>query len=404
MLINLFIIFIYYRLLIEPFIPTFFSDISFSWLFFYALLLIFPFKFTIKPDFRIFNRWIVILIVYYLVVILSVLWAPQYSYDLFTLKRLFARNIAPLLIAVIAFYLFTEKDNVHLYIKHTCIVSVVISMIGIFQMIVGSSVIYGDVRSTGTFENPNGLAIFLVLTLPCLIYGIESKIVSRKWGWLATAIVIGGIISTVSRKGIITAVIAFFIYYMLKKQFKKIIKLVAAIAIFAVIFSGYIVISHRFTQEKMIHDIIGKTNMAYVGLEMFTEHPIIGLGYNGYFENFGKYFPKSYVLKYDCHNEFVTALANFGLLGFIPFMGIFIYPLVFSVKILCQKGTMLNKEHSRDMAVICISSVVPFMLSAYFAGGLFAQWPLIFILYTNIALVLAAKNWQSFKVSSNIIE
>ena len=65
---------------------------------------------------------------------------------------------------------------------------------------------------------------------------------------------------------------------------------------------------------------------------------------------------------------------------------------------------MLNKEHSRDMAVICISSVVPFMLSAYFAGGLFAQWPLIFILYTNIALVLAAKNWQSFKVSSNIIE
>ena len=38
-----------------------------------------------------------------------------------------------------------------------------------------------EVRATaGTLRNPNALAIFLVLTIPCVIYAMEKQIISRR--------------------------------------------------------------------------------------------------------------------------------------------------------------------------------------------------------------------------------
>ena len=104
-------------------------------------------------------------------------------------------------------------------------------------------------------------------------------------------------------------------------------------------------------------------------------------GYKGYYENFGKYFPYSPERKYDAHNEYVTALANYGILGFIPFMLIFLYPLFYAFKNLKYSG--LQKE----MAILGIAVIIPFMLNIAFAGTAFYQQVLTSLFYTHTSFI-----------------
>lgn len=389
MLIRLFILFICYLPIVGLIFPRISGiDIRSIWLLFYLLILVFMIYFAIRPNVKFLNKWALILGIYFFVVVVSVTWS-NYSYDISTLKGLFTTVFVPIAIAMVAMYLFEDTDKIRPYIKHIIIASFVLSLISICQMLLGHAAADEELRSAATLGNANGLAIFLVLTIPCLIYGTEKNIVPKVFGWIVIVSVIGGVICTVSRKGIVTMAIAFFLYYILKKQFKKVALLGIGLAFLAVTLSGYAVISHRFTQEVLQYNIKGKANMAYAGYKMFKTSPIIGLGYRGYYENFGKYFPHSRVKKYDAHNMFITALANYGLLGFIPFISIFLYPLIVSARILCQNS--INKEHSRDMAVICISSILPFMISGYFAGGIFYGPVIVSLLYTHTDFVLSSE-------------
>ena len=391
MLIRLFILFVCYSPIVGLIFPRISGiDIRSTWLLFYLLIFVFMiYCFAIRPNFKFLNAWTLILGFYFLVVVVSVTWS-NYSYDIPTLKRLFVKVFAPITIATMALYLFEDTDNVRLYIKHIIFASFILSLISICQMFFGVATPDEELRSAATLGNPNGLAIFLVLAFPCLIYATEKSIVPKVFGWIAIACMIGGIVCTVSRKGIVTLVIASLLYYTLKRHFKRVLLLGIVFAFLAVTFSGYAVISHRFTPEKLQHQFEGKANMAYAGWRMFKRSPIIGLGYQGYYENFGKYFPYSRTKKYDAHNIYITALANYGLFGFIPFMGIFIYPLVVSARILRQNSTMVNNEYSKDMAVICISCVLPFMISGYYAGGLFYSTALVSLLYTHTTLGLSS--------------
>jgi O-antigen ligase len=197
--------------------------------------------------------------------------------------------------------------------------------------------------------------------------------------------VIAGIICTVSRKGAVTAALTFFIYYALKGRFKKVVLLALATGVLILMLAGYSVISERFAVERIDHDYSYKLLLVNAGLKMFVTSPIVGLGFRGYYESLPDYIGG---MKYDAHNIFITALTNYGILGFIPFLGIFIYPLWISYNMLRKKiGNILTKE-SKDMSIICMCSVIPFMVNGYFGGGLFYEPEILFLFYTNISLAL----------------
>ena len=50
-----------------------------------------------------------------------------------------------------------------------------------------------------------------------------------------------------------------------------------------------------------------------------------------------------------------------------------------------------------DMAVICITTVIPLMLNGFFAGRLFFKPEIMFILYTQIIFVFQSEHLQSMK-------
>lgn len=389
----IFISIICYLPIFDSFIPkTNFGagipDIGPTRLISFFLFLAFIIHWAVTKNIRLFNKWIAIIAIFLMMVVASVSWS-NYTYGTSTLQEIFNSVFIPLFLAVVAMNLFRQETNANMYIKQIVIASFILSLVSIYQIIIGVLAGQLQLRATGTFSNPNELAIFLVLTLPCIIYAIEKRLISEVLGRAVVWSVSCGIIATVSRKGIITMVLCFCLYNFFKKKYRQIAFALVGAAIVGILLSGYAGIAHRFEEDELQHHFEGKWNMTCAGWKMFQTSPIIGLGYKGYYDNFGKYFPWSGTQNYDSHNIFITALANYGLVGFIPFMGIFLYPLSRAVRIARQKDGVTCDEYSKDMAIICICSIIPFMISGWFAGGLFYSETTMSLLYTNIALFLS---------------
>lgn len=158
------------------------------------------------------------------------------------------------------------------------------------------------------------------------------------------------------------------------------------LCMFLVVFSiGQPLIAQRFTKEKIDVQFKGKWAMTLAGWDMFLKHPAKGLGYKGYYNEFGSYFKESGRRKYDAHNNFITALANYGLIGFIPFLGIFLWPLGKSILTLRHLGKATHTPE-RLKHITGIAILIPFMLNAWFAGGLMYLTTVTTVLYALIGM------------------
>lgn len=395
MVLFLYIALICYIPLIDNFIPkTDFGpgipdiDLFRIWSFFLFLFLVI--HAVVKKDVKLMNRWIGIISFFYLFVIVSISWSA-YSYSLFILQKLFNSLFIPFLLVVVAMNLFERESAANAYIKHVVNAAFIMSVVSVFQMVSGFMAGLSDFRAAGTFGNPNVLAVILVLTIPCILYAVERNIISAVFGKIVSISVIIGIVSTVSRKGIVTMVVCYLLYNVLRKNYRKVITVFIGFAILGALVSGYSVVTKRFEKEEFIYHMNEKWEMVQAGVRMFKTNPAIGLGFNGYYENFSRFFTNPHKDKYSAHNIYITALANYGLIGFVPFLAIFIYPLWISIRTLRRSNKLIDNKHLQDMAVLCLSTSIPFMINGWFAGGLFyLPLPMSFF-FGSMSLFLAAK-------------
>jgi len=351
----------------------------------YLLLLGTMFHWSIKKDIRFLNKWIFALVVFYTVVFASISWS-NLSYNKIMLRNLFDSTFIPFFIALLSYNLFQKESNAKIYAINISIAAFILSLISIIQMLLALSTDI-EFRATAVFANPNTLAIILVLTIPCLLYVRENHLVPKLYGILSTISIVTGIICTVSRKGVITMILVFCLHSILKKQYKRLIYLIIAGIIVGAVVSNFTVISGRFERTEMTGAFESKWEMTYAGLKMFIKSPVYGLGYEGYKDHYHEYFFKN--ARYDAHNMFITVLANFGIIGLIPFLYIFIKPLLESVKLLRSKIYDID-GHKYKMAILCITTVVPFMFIGWGAGGLLFSQIETSLFYSSISLFLAA--------------
>jgi len=391
----LFSLLVFFGPIISALLPNITGKVNAVWLIFFLLIFLFYIKIIISRKITgSFNLWLCFTLLFCIVEVMSVSWSPYYFYDSGLMQQLFARYVTPVFVAIIAFNLFNTEKKYSKAIKYLLIAALMLAFFALIQMIFGLQTLfsawnkYEPYRASATFQNPNGLAIFLVLTIPHLLYGISREIIPKKVGWFSIAMIIVGIICTVSRKGIITAWLVLFLYFTLNKEAKKIFVLSIATVVAVAILSLTTLVSQRFTEEKIGSQFAGKQVLVSAGVDMFLKNPILGLGYQGYAENYNKYFKRRYISepkKYDAHNMYITVLVNYGLLGFFTLMAIFIYPLYISVRTL-KKGSL---KYSKDISILCIVSIVPFMMNTYYAGGILESWPIIMMFYTNVIVLFS---------------
>ncbi len=392
MVLVLYIVLICYLAMFNDFLPktefgTGIPDIDFFRATSYLLLLGCMFHWSIKKDIRFFNRWIISILIFYTIVFASITWS-NFSYDVAILRHLFDTTFIPFFIALVGINLFKKQENVKIYILNIIIAAFILSIVSVIQMGYELSKGADELRATGTFTNPNRLAIMLVLTIPCLLYAKENLRIPKIIWWIVTIAVISGIISSVSRKGIITMILCFGLYHLLKRNYRKVIYTFILFAAISGVLSGVSIVSGRFERTSFTGAFESKWAMTEAGLRMFTTKPIIGLGFEGYKDHYREYFPGTHRLRYDAHNIFVTALANYGIIGFIGFMSIFLIPLIAAFKFIRNKNENID-THSSEMAIICLTSVIPFMVNGWFAGALFYSGIEVSLFYSNICLFLA---------------
>jgi hypothetical protein len=94
---------------------------------------------------------------------------------------------------------------------------------------------------------------------------------------------------------------------------------------------------------------------------------------------------------------YVRTLVNFGMVGTFFFMGIFLIPLYLAYKRIRQWKRKQIDEDSFYLAIFCLSTLLPFMVSGWFAGGIFPNPVFIPPLYAQIAIFLRVKQIRAEK-------
>jgi hypothetical protein len=135
----LYIIIICYLPIVSRFIPSFdlgagIPDMDIHRLSYYFIILAFVFDSAARRKMKFFNKWIIILLTYTIIVVLSISWS-SFSYSPKILQHLSGTVFLPLFGAVIALNIFNNKERIELYIKNMIIVAIIVSVVSFFEIV-----------------------------------------------------------------------------------------------------------------------------------------------------------------------------------------------------------------------------------------------------------------------------
>jgi len=169
-------------------------------------------------------------------------------------------------------------------------------------------------QGQGFLYDPNDLAQFLVMTLPFIWMGWQQRANLRNLFLVVapTALFVWGIYLTHSRGGMLAMVV--ILMFALSRRLKPVLTAIggglALAAGLALNFSGGREISVKSGSDRL--------TFWGDGLQMFKQSPIFGIG----FHNFG-----GHDFGHTAHNSFVVCLAELGLFGYLPWIGLMVFTL-----------------------------------------------------------------------------
>ncbi len=349
-----------------------------------------------KIRLRVLHPWIIVLFCFASYAVASLTWSDR-GYSVSNIQGIFDSYFTPIFIVIIGMSLFSDEKNIKKFMWHMCIVIICMAVLSVRQFITADRIIESptmlNLRATGTLGNANLLAIFFVLNIPAFLYSYEKKSISGK---LLTASLIAlsiGVFTTLSRKGFVMYFLSMVLYYFFSRNYKKVfIFTILGVAAIALLMS-YSLMRYRFNGKELAHQFKGRDVMALAGLNMLKKNPVLGLGFQGYYDNYGKYVAGAgRIKKYSAHNIFITALVNYGILGFPVFLLIFILPLKHAYGATVKRNSDKNIRELARRGCLVLATMLPFMLGGFFAGGLFYQTSAIYLLYTYVTMFFSKES------------
>lgn len=334
----------------------------------------------VRAGFR--DMWFINMAIYMLWVFMSISWSYE-GYTFNTVRGFIFNYLAPFFVCFATGFYLIESDIRKILAKHAIICCLILSLVSYYQFKTNLGAYYEldrEVRAAATLGNANLLAIYLVLNVPVFLYALKNRIIN-KYLLLFTLVCVGlGVFGTVSRKGMITFVTVFMIFFTLIKNYSMLVLAMILLAGAGAYVMQQDIVANRFSDTAIEREFRGKGTMIKVGLILFTESPIIGKGYAGYWNYSKKFFKRSE----DAHNNYLTALVDYGIIGFIFFMGIFLIPVwrVFRVFIKSTPSDNGFKLASATATAI----ILPFMANAYAAGALMHSSVVTSLLYVYIVV------------------
>ncbi len=242
----------------------------------------------------------------------------------------------------------------------------------------------------GFLGDANDFALALNVALPFTFYLFlsEKKKVLRFLYLLFLILFTLGIISTASRGGFITLFFVFFYFILKSKQ-----KLVGIFSIVLVFISIFFFAPREYWERQMTitsyqqdESSMGRIHAWKVGIKMFTDRPLWGVGTGAYEEAYGVKFGGQSGLWFAPHNTYIQIAAETGILGILFYLGLILY--------IFRQATLLIKNTREENYLKSISFGLKGALLAYAVGSFFLSvgyYPHLYLLLGIVVLVKTLK-------------
>ncbi|HEX3100032.1 MAG TPA: O-antigen ligase family protein [Patescibacteria group bacterium] len=239
------------------------------------------------------------------------------------------------------------------------------------------------IRAYGTFPHANLLSAFLI---PAILFNLYLLIKKPQLPrgillYLMLAANIFGIFLTFSRGGILAlgvALVVFFTYFLINKQFSRgtklampiILVIIASIAILAPYLSTRTTVSDNSTKERLFYDNIGE--------KMISDKPFFGVG-AGLSVLHMKQYSETELQPWETqpiHNYYLISWAEWGI-GAIFLIILIVYPII-----------ALFKRNFTEFQVILAAIGVAFLVLGLFDHYFYTIWPTQLLLWLIVGLCL----------------
>ncbi len=222
------------------------------------------------------------------------------------------------------------------------------------------------IRWYGVFNDPNDLALGLVIIVPFLL---ERLI--RKEYLLPLITIIPVIIAlyfTNSRGGMLACAVGIASFYILKFRSKR-SALIALLLASTLLVLGPSRMGGFSSDDESAN---GRIESWYQGYQMLKTHPVLGVSMNRYTD----------YNELTAHNSFILVLAELGIVGVFFFTGMFYFPFKWLVIRLKSPYGITND----DWGVVCATfgSLISLMTAMFFLSRSYVMLP-----YLVLALILS---------------
>ena len=219
----------------------------------------------------------------------------------------------------------------------------------------------------GIFNDPNDLAMFLAMILPCIVYIYQSAKGFFKSVFLAALGYISyGIYLTNSRGGLLAVMSMVGVWFYLKYGAVKSFVLGALAAPVA-----FFILSKFRTIDPNESSASGRLDAWYEGMQMFLSRPFFGVG-------MGQFTDYHHLT---AHNSFVLVFSELGAVGYYLWVGFLVCCIVMLLSLWSEKFKLkLVKEidsKERKLALFFTYTMIAYLVSCFFLSR--AYTPMLYV-------------------------
>ena len=240
----------------------------------------------------------------------------------------------------------------------------------------------------GLLSDPNDLALILVVYVPLFTeLFLGTRGLQRLGSGLMLAVLIAGIMATVSRGGVLGLVAAMAFTFYDRGSVSLRLLLVPTLAAMML---GMLVLaglndrsSGAYKHGEIDASAQGRLDVWASGVRMAARNPVSGVGFGQFPDNYLAYAsnPAEWESR-DAHNSFIKAAAETGLVGFIPFMALVF--LTFRVAYQRRKADVPEDSPiERAVRRSVFPSMMGFCVAAFFLSQCWSWF--FFILFAESA-------------------
>lgn len=240
----------------------------------------------------------------------------------------------------------------------------------------------------GLLSDPNDLALILVVYVPLFTeLFLGTRGLQRLGSGLMLAVLIAGIMATVSRGGVLGLVAAMAFTFYDRGSVSLRLLLVPTLAAMML---GMLVLaglndrsSGAYKHGEIDASAQGRLDIWASGVRMAARNPVSGVGFGQFPDNYLAYAsnPAEWESR-DAHNSFIKAAAETGLVGFIPFMALVF--LTFRVAYQRRKADVPEDSPiERAVRRSVFPSMMGFCVAAFFLSQCWSWF--LFILFAESA-------------------